>query len=53
MGFQTTKTHPNSNGISFNPSPTELKFTHFKKPKVFEIIGKGGKDSNPIPPKNA
>jgi len=27
--------------------------THFKKPKVFEIIGKGGKDSNPIPPRDA
>ena len=26
--------------------------THFKKPKVFKIIGKGGKDSNPIPPRD-
>jgi len=36
-------------GTSFNPNPTELKFTHFKNPKVFEIIGKGGKDFNLIP----
>ena len=26
--------------------------THFKNLKIFEIIGKGGKDSNPIPPRN-
>jgi len=40
-------------GTSFNPKPTELKFTHFRNLKVFEIIGKGGKDSNPIHPRDA
>ena len=33
--------------------PTEFKFTNFKTPKIFEIISKGGKDSNPIPPRDA
>jgi len=47
-----TKSHPNSGETSFNPSPTELKFTHFKNPKVLKIIGKGGKDLNTIPPRD-
>ena len=36
-----------------NPKPIKLKFRLFKNPKGFEIMGKGGKDSNPIPPRNA
>jgi len=31
----------------------EVKFKLFKNPNGFEIMGKGGKDSNPIPPRNA
>jgi len=40
-------------GTSFNPKPIKLKFTHFRNPKVVEIIGKGGKNSNLIPLRDA
>jgi len=53
MGFQTTKFHPNLNGISFNLDPTELKFTLFKKPKGLQIMGKGGEISSPSPSRMA
>jgi len=38
--------------MSFNLRSTKHKFTHIKNPKLFEIIGKGGKNSYPLPPEN-
>jgi len=53
LGSTKTKSHPNLDGTAFNPKPIELKFRLIKNPKGFEIMGKEGKDSNPIPPRNA
>jgi len=52
-GFQTTKFHPNSNGISSNPNPTEFKFKLFKNLKELQIMGKEGEITSPIPSRNA
>jgi len=52
-GFQTTKFHPNSNGIASNPNPTEFKFKLFKNSKGLQITGKGGEIASPIPSRNA
>jgi len=49
IGSNKTKSHPNSDGTSFNPKPTELKFKLFKNSKGFVIMGKGGKDPNLLP----
>ena len=48
---KSISTKPNPTQIRVEP--TEFKFTNFKTPKIFEIISKGGKDSNPIPPRDA
>jgi len=52
-GFQITKFHPKSNGISFNPNPTEVKSKLFKKLKGLQIMGKGGEIASPIPSRKA
>jgi len=52
-GFQTTKSYPNSNGISFNPNPTELKFMLFRNLKGLQIMGKRGGISSPLPSRMA
>jgi len=51
-GFQTTKFHPNSNGIASNPNPTEFKFKLFKNQKGLQIMGKEGEIASPIPSRN-
>ena len=38
--FQTTKFHPNSNGLASNPNPTKFKFKLFKNLKGLQIMGK-------------
>jgi len=53
IGSNKTKSHPKSGGTSSNPKPIELKFRLFKNLKGFEIMGAWGKNSNPIPSRNA
>jgi len=48
-GLNNTNSQPNLVGTSPRSNHTVLKSTYFKKPKGFEIIGKGGKKFNPIP----
>jgi len=52
-GFQITKFHPNSSGISSNHNPIEVKSKLFKNLKGLQTMGKGGEIASPIPSRNA
>jgi len=52
-GFQCTNSHPNSNGISFNPNPTEVISRLFKNLNGVQIMGKEGEIASRIPSRNA